>query len=108
MVAEPTSGDVGETVLVSRNVPIGGEKAAPAILKAKDDAKEIQIENEVGIALRTPPPYLLQVLFMCHRAPIQMQCCRSQYKYCAAVAPFKALLLIALTIHLTFSLVPTG
>ena len=47
MIAERTSGDVGETVLVSRNVPIGGEKSAPAILKAKDDAKEIQIENEV-------------------------------------------------------------
>lgn len=60
MFAERTSADVGETVLVSRNVPIGGEKAVPAILKAKDDAKEIQIENEVH-------PYTCGITLSCAR-----------------------------------------
>jgi hypothetical protein len=46
MCAEHPSADGAETVLVSRNVPLGDEKPAPSILKAKDDAKEIQIENE--------------------------------------------------------------
>jgi hypothetical protein len=44
--AEHPSADGAETVLVSRNVPLGDEKPAPSILKAKDGAKEIQIENE--------------------------------------------------------------
>lgn len=64
--AERTSADVGETVLVSRNVPIGGEKAVPAILKAKDDAKEIQIENEVTRAsLHLQPSLVLDPILLC-------------------------------------------
>lgn len=46
MCPEYPSADGAETVLVSRNVPLGDEKPAPSILKAKDGAKEIQIENE--------------------------------------------------------------
>lgn len=51
MCAEHPSTDGAETVLVSRNVPLGDEKPAPSILKAKDDAKEIQIENEADWAV---------------------------------------------------------
>jgi hypothetical protein len=46
MCVEHPSADGAETVLVSRNVPLGDEKPTPSILKAKDDIKEIQIENE--------------------------------------------------------------
>ena len=38
-------------MLVSRNVPLGDEKPAPSILKAKDDTKEIQVENEADWAV---------------------------------------------------------
>jgi hypothetical protein len=44
--AEHPSVDGGDTVVMSRNVPIGDDKPAPAILKAQDTAKEIEIENE--------------------------------------------------------------
>lgn len=49
--AEHPSADGAETVLVSRNVPLEDEKPAPSILKAKDDSKEIQIENEADWAV---------------------------------------------------------
>lgn len=51
MCTEHPSADGAETVLVSRNVPLGDEKPAPSILKAKDDTKEIQVENEADWAV---------------------------------------------------------